>query len=112
MKFAALALAVLVAHGGTAVQRSDYAAELDGLSPQVEGVTVRLVDEGTRIELDAGDHEVVVLGYEGEPYLLVDEGGVFENALSPSTYLNRSLSGDAIPASASSRAEPRWEKID
>jgi hypothetical protein len=112
MKVAALALAVLVAHGGTAVQRSDHRAELDGFSPKVAGVTARLVDDGTRIELDADGHEVVVLGYEGEPYLLVDEGGVYENALSPSTYLNRSLTGDAIPAEADSDSEPRWEKLD
>lgn len=108
----ALVVAALVAHGGTAVQRSDHRPRLDGLTPAVAGVEVRLVDEGTRIELDAGDHEVVVRGYEGEPYLLVDDGGVFENVLSPSRYLNRSLDGETPPPEASSRAEPRWEQLD
>jgi hypothetical protein len=108
---AALAFAVLVAHGGSAVQDSDYRPRVDGFSPDVDGISARLVDDDTRIELDAGDHEVVVLGYQGEPYLLVDEGGVFENLRSPSTYLNRSLDGDPIPPEADADADPDWERI-
>ena len=107
-----LLLAVLVAHGGTAVQESGHRPVLDRLSPEVAGIEVRLVDAATRIELDAGDHEVVVLGYEQEPFLLVDEGGVYENRLSPSTYLNRSLDGEVPPPEASFRSEPDWVKID
>jgi hypothetical protein len=111
VQVAALVVAILVAHAGTAVQQSDYAPRLVGLQPAVEGVDARLVDAGTRIELDAGDHEIVVLGYQGEPFLLIDEGGVFENGLSPSTYLNRSLDGDAIPDEADANADPRWDHL-
>jgi hypothetical protein len=112
VKLAALALAVLVAHGGAAVQRSDYRAELDRLVPDVPGIDARIIDAGTRVELDAGDHEVVVLGYEGEPFLLIDEGGVYENVVSPSTYLNRSLEGETPPPEASFDSEPEWEQVD
>lgn len=112
MQVAALVLAVVVAHAGTAVQESDHAPRIVGLEPAVEGVSARLVDAGTRIELDAGDHEIVVLGYQGEPFLLIDEGGVFENGLSPSTYLNRSLDGDPIPDEADANADPRWDHVD
>lgn len=104
-------LTIVVAHGGTTVSQSGYEPELSGFSPRVEGLSARLVDEGTRIELDAGAHEVVVLGYQGEPFLLIDEGGAFENVLSPTTYLNRSIDGDEIPDEADPNAEPDWEKI-
>ena len=108
----AFVLAILIAHGGSAVQGSDHAPRLDGVEPAIAGLEARLVDAGTRIELDAGRHEVVVLGYQGEPFLLIDDGGVFENALSPSTYLNRSLDGDAIPDEADANLDPRWVAID
>jgi len=108
---AALVFAVLVAHGGSSVQDSDYRPRLDGFSPEVPGLDARLVDDDTRIELDAGEHEVVVLGYQGEPFLLIDEGGVHENVLSPSTYLNRSLDGDPIPPDADADSDPEWVRI-
>lgn len=99
------------AHGGTAVQASSYRTELIGVDPAVPGVRVRLVDGDTRLELDAGDHEVVVLGYEDEPYLRIGPDGVFQNLRSPSTYLNQSITGNAPPADADSEAEPDWERI-
>ena len=98
------------AHGG-ALQATDHRAELLGLEPDIDGVSVRLVDGGTRIELDAGSHEVVVLGYEDEPYLRIDERGVFENRRSPAVYLNRSLNGDTPPPDADADAPPSWERV-
>jgi hypothetical protein len=92
------------------VKAGNDRTEILGLEPEVTGVTVRLVDAGTRIELDAGTHRVVVLGYDGEPYLRVDRAGVFENVRSPATYLNRSLTGDAPPASADPQAPPSWRR--
>ena len=119
MKLAAVSafVAVLVlapsawAHGGSATQATSFRPELDGVVPPGSGVGVRLVDDGTRIELDAGEHEVVVLGYEGEPYLRVDADGVFENQRSPSTYLNTSLTGSTPPPEADASAAPDWKRI-
>lgn len=99
------------AHGGKAAKASSYRTELIGIDPAVPGVTVRLVDGATRLELDAGDHEVVVLGYEDEPYLRIGPDGVFQNQRSPSTYLNQSITGNAPPADADSTAEPDWARI-
>jgi hypothetical protein len=58
-------------------------------------------------------HDVVVLGYDGEPYLHVDaQSHTFQNASSPSTYLNSTTQGgDTVPASASPTAAPRWEPL-
>ncbi len=47
--------------------------------------------DGEQIELRvSGDHRVMVLGYEDEPYLRIDQRGVFENRGSPAVRLNRS----------------------
>jgi hypothetical protein len=99
------------AHGGSTTQATRYRTQLDGLDPDVAGVTVRLVDRDTRIEIDAGDHEVVVLGYEGEPYLRVDGDGAFENRRSPSVYLNTSLTGATPPPDADADAAPDWHRV-
>lgn len=99
------------AHGGTAVKATNDRVEIVGLDPQLPGVEVRLVDAGTRIELDAGDHRVFVLGYEGEDYLRIDHLGVYENLRSPATYLNRSLTGEPPPPIADATAAPVWHRV-
>jgi hypothetical protein len=53
---------------------------------------------------------VVVLGYQGEPYLRLTPFGVWTNANSPSTYLNMSRKGVAPPPNATGAAKPRWVK--
>ena len=113
MAFAALlaSAAPASAHGGKAVKATNDRTEILGLDPPVPGVTVRLVDAGTRIELDAGDHRVFVLGYDGEDYLRIDHLGVFENLRSPATYLNRSINGNAPPPIADPTADPDWSRV-
>ena len=77
------------------------------------GITLEALDLGTRLELtNDTPHDVIVQGYEGEPYLRVGPRGVFENTRSPATYFNRSVnpSGPA-PKSANSKAPPVWKKI-
>jgi hypothetical protein len=68
------------AHGVGGVQPSNFETTVDGTTPRVRGLTVQPVDLGNELELrnDSGV-EVVVLGYQGEPYLRVGPGGVFEN---------------------------------
>jgi hypothetical protein len=56
-----------------------------------------------------GEEDLVVLGYEGEPFLRIGPDGVFENRNSPATYLNAERYGDvAVPPRADPRAEPAW----
>ena len=55
---------------------------------------------------------MVVLGYDGEPYLRVGPRGVFENRRSPATYLNRSrIPTTKPPKSADSSAAPVWHRV-
>jgi hypothetical protein len=101
------------AHGLGGLSPTNYESVLRSVTPDVPGVHVRITDLGTKVELtNDGSREVVVLGYDGEPYLRVGPKGVFENRRSPATYLNRSTTlTDAPPKSADAEATPVWRRV-
>jgi hypothetical protein len=111
-----LALAGLIfpsgagAHGGGV---PGYTSAVTSLQPAPAGVTVTVKDGDDRLRLvDTGDEQVVVLGYEGEPYLRFGPDGVFRNANSPATYLNGDRYGVAqLPATADPKAAPEWKRV-
>jgi hypothetical protein len=101
------------AHGLGGLTPTNYESVLQSVSPHVDGVSVHVSDLGTKVEVtnDSG-HELVVLGYAGEPYLRIGPRGVFENTRSPATYLNRSTTiSSAPPKSADPKATPVWRQI-
>jgi hypothetical protein len=100
------------AHGLTGVQPTNFASHVISVSPSVPGLTVRVLDLGARIQLrNATRYDVVVLGYQGEPYLRVGPDGVFENRRSPAVFLNRSTTVTAtVPLSYDARARPVWRR--
>ena len=103
------------AHGeseGEPAPATNYRTRILRTEPRVEGITVRVIEAGSRLELrNTTDREVMILGYENEPYLRVGPDGVFENVRSKSPYINASRDGDGeVPAEADANAEPRWEK--
>ncbi len=66
---------------------------------------------GSSLESDGGE-EVVILGYDGEPYLRFTADGVFRNTRSPATYLNEDrFANVTVPASADPEAPPEWERV-
>jgi hypothetical protein len=86
-------------------------ARVTSIEPEVDGLIVRLGSHGLfEVENDTGE-EVIVLGYAGEPYLRLGDGEVSENTRSPSTYLNRSLQGGAVPEEADEDAPPDWDVV-
>jgi hypothetical protein len=114
------ALAVLVAaaqpasaHEVPGTEASNFETTVDRITPRMPGLTVRPVDLGNELELrNETGADVVVLGYQGEPYLRVGSGGVLENRRSPATYLNRTRDGKTrVPASADAAAAPEWHHI-
>jgi hypothetical protein len=114
----ALLLVVLVArpaeaHGPGGGAAGNYETRLTSVEPTVPGVTLTVIETGDRLQLtNETDQDVIVLGYEGEPYLRVGSDGVFENTRSPATYLNQNLTSDvAVPATADPTAEPEWRKV-
>lgn len=100
------------AHSVSGAGTTNYRTRLKAVSPRVPGVTVRVIDNGRRLELaNVTDQEVVVFGYLGEPYLRVGRKGVFENIFSPARYLNVSSPGSAMPTSADAAAAPTWRQV-
>ncbi|MDQ4131824.1 MAG: hypothetical protein M3179_01145 [Actinomycetota bacterium] len=77
------------AHTVTGVSPTNYRSRIIGMLPPLPGVSLRLLDLGRRVQLtNRGSTDVVVLGYEGEPYLRVGPDGVFENRRSPTVEAN------------------------
>jgi hypothetical protein len=114
----AAALAALVVcpvaapHGGGAA--SGYRSTITAIRPAVDGLAVDVLDSDDRLLLrnDSG-REVLILGYNGEPYLRFEAGGgVLRNANSPATYLNEERYGGVeVPASAYKDPPPDWERV-
>jgi hypothetical protein len=103
------------AHTVTGVSPTDYRSEVLGVNPRLPAVSVHLLDLGNRVELvNVGAVDVIVLGYQGEPYLRVGPGGVFENRRSPSIALNRatatSTSTTTPPSNPGAFGPPSWHR--
>lgn len=77
------------AHTVAGAGPTNYLTEITSVTPRVEGLQLRVLEFGGQLELanNTGE-EVIVLGYQNEPYLRITAEGVFENRLSPATYLN------------------------
>ncbi|MDQ6854125.1 MAG: hypothetical protein M3046_10645 [Actinomycetota bacterium] len=101
------------AHSVGGVEASNFETSVKGLAPPVPGLTVEAVDLGNELELrnDTGV-DVIVPGYQSEPYLRVGPRGVFENRRSPAAYLNRTRDGKTrVPSYADPASAPDWHKI-
>jgi hypothetical protein len=112
-----LALVVLTAAPAAAdpAGPSDFRSVVTGIVPTVKGVhaEIRGGDTFLEITVDRG-HDVVVDGYQQEPYLhVLPDGTVQRNRRSPATYLNNSRKGKGVvPAEAQDpTAAPVWETV-
>jgi len=102
------------AHGIGGREPTNARSRVLGVAPAVAGLGVKVIENGERVELrNTSAQEVVVLGYEGEPYLRVGPDGVFENTRSPAVFQNRTLDPPgSVPDRYDADAEPEWRKID
>jgi hypothetical protein len=109
---ALVACPVAAGHGGGAAR--GFTSTVTTITPKLDGLTVQVLQGDDQLHVRNGTgRELMVEGYEGEPYLRFEaDGGVYRNANSPATYLNEVRYGDvAVPASASKTATPRWERV-
>ena len=93
---------------------TDYQTEVVSIEPPAD-IEMGVIGGDSFLELTVvAPVDVVVLGYEGEPYLRFDaDGSVYENLRSPTRYLNEDRYGAReIPSDASADAEPEWERVD
>lgn len=102
------------AHTIAGIQATNYRSEILSISPADPTLTIRLLELGRQVKLtNQGATDVVVLGYEGEPYLRVGPRGTFENTRSPTLYKNQvTVDGSApkIPRAANATAAPTWKR--
>ena len=92
----------------------NYRSKLVAVSPKTKGLVVRVVDGDDALELrNATGANVMVPGYEGEPYLrFLKSGRVEVNVNSPARYLNEErYGGVAIPKTAGAKATPKWQLV-
>jgi hypothetical protein len=115
---AVLAAGLLLAPGaaghGPVGGGQGYVSTVAGLQPPVLGVLVSVLGGDDRLRLaNYSGKTIEVLGYEGEPFLRFGKDGVYENLRSPATYLSRERdpARAKVPASADTKAAPRWRKV-
>jgi hypothetical protein len=101
------------AHVGGGAAGSDFDGRVTSVTPDLPGVTVRVLQFGDDLELvNRTDTEVAVPGYEDEPYLRIGPDGVWRNARSPATYINLDRYAQVtLPEQVDSRAEPEWVQL-
>jgi hypothetical protein len=92
---------------------SNYRTRILAVTPHVDGLSVRVIDAGGRLELTwRGEADLIIDGYDGEPYLRVGDEGVFTNLRSTATYLNQSrYATSSPPTTADNAAEPSWSRM-
>jgi len=91
---------------------TNYRTTFESISPPTPGLSVRVLDAGSFIELTwTGGYDLTVLGYDREPYLRLGPDGVYRNRLSTATYLNVSRVLGPVPAYADDTAPPQWVKL-
>lgn len=95
-----------------AAMASDWQPEITSV-PDIPGLSWRLYPAGEFLALETRtSDEIVVLGYEDEPYLRFGPDEVEQNLNSPATYLNSRRDGDvALPPRADASAPPEWKQV-
>ncbi|RBY95843.1 hypothetical protein DQ237_11900 [Blastococcus sp. TF02-8] len=101
------------AHVGGGAAGSDFDGRVVSVTPELPGVSVRVLQFGDELELvNDSATEVLVPGYSDEPYLRIGPEGVWRNARSPATYINLDRFGRTpVPESADPGAEPEWQQV-
>jgi hypothetical protein len=93
----------------------DYRSVIDRVTPRVPGVSFQVLSYDSYFQLlDQHGHEVVIYGYDGEPYARVLRDGTVEvNERSPALYLNDTrFPTTQVPPIADPKAAPRWKTVD
>jgi hypothetical protein len=92
---------------------TDVRSMVEAIDPPADAVDAEIVggDSFLRLRVEPG-HEVVVAGYEGEPYLRFGrDGGVAVNRRSPAAFVNESRFGREPPPEADAAARPEWDEV-
>ena len=91
---------------------TNFDSRLTGI-PDLPATSWQVLAGGDLLEVDhRGAEELIILGYEGEPYLRLGPHGVEENRNSPAAYLNIERYADVtVPPRADPDAAPEWVRV-
>lgn len=101
--------------GADEARPTNYESVIDSVRPEPASLSVEIVggDAFVQVTVEPGT-EVLIPGYDGEPYLRVDaDGTVLRNRRSAATYINEERYGDSapLPDLVDGAAAPDWERI-
>jgi hypothetical protein len=105
-----LAPAAALAHKGN----PNYLSQINAISPAMPGLKVTVVNRDDRLLLqNTSGRDVIVEGYNGEPYARVAaDGTVAVNTNSPAYYLNEErFATTQPPAGVDGKGEPKWKQL-
>ena len=90
-----------------------FQSKILSVRPEVVGLEVVVVDADDRLRVsNKSGTNLVVLGYDGEPYLRIGPDGVYRNERSPAAYLNRDrFARISVPLRADPGATPEWRHV-
>lgn len=109
-----LAIADAPVAAADAAGPTDYRTDIVSVDPQTAAIGVEMIGGDSFIGLEQLEPvEIVVFGYQGEPYLRFQpDGRVFENRRSPSKWRNEDRYGtDKLPSFADPDASPEWIEV-
>lgn len=100
------------AHEGNPDYRSEIVTVTPASAAQGLVLTIQNFDDNVELNNRTGK-EVLVDGYDGEPYIRASaDGAVDVNLNSPSYYLNEDRFADVtVPDRADAKAEPVWKQV-
>jgi hypothetical protein len=110
----AVLIAFCAAPAGTFAKDASVVSELQGTKPAVSGLELEVSGGDRFLTLQNGTgKQVVVKGYEDEPYLrFLPNRVVEENTRSPSKYANEDRYAlTPLPPQADSQAPPKWRQV-
>jgi hypothetical protein len=115
---AVLALAAVLATAAPASAHQanpNFLTRVDAITPPTRGVAVDVLNRDDQLLLrNTSGKEVVIAGYNDEPYARIGaDGTVAVNTRSPAYYLNDDRYGGAkIPDGIDGTGPPRWKVLD
>ncbi len=99
---------VALAHEGS----PNFLSEIEGVQPAMDGLRLEMLNRDDRIELEnRSGKDVVILGYDDEPYARIKADGTVEvNKNSKAYYLNEDRFGTGeVPETLPS--QPDWQEL-
>jgi hypothetical protein len=108
------------AHGLGGAQAQDSTSDVTAIAPETDEFSIRTIEHGERIEvIRTSEKDIVILGVDNEPYILINNDGVFENDLSATRIINESTSYEDPQSrleefedtSGDPDTPPEWKKV-